>query len=316
MSEVGPQKPAFSASSFTVKYLAGLLGAVVLLGACTSSEEPTATTQPIQTTEASVTSEVTPTSEADPTTVAEPATTEPQQIQVGTIVEGTGTITATVTEVLPHDFQAQTQGLAWGGDALVESTGVYGSSERRFLSPTSAQTSQEKFLAPELLATDVAIVGDTGIQLSGFEGIATTFSAENLNEIGQIRFEGEGWGLCLDDDALVMSDNTDVLVRRDSLTLAIEAPQPSPEGLTNLRALECAKDRIWAVVGDTNTVAIIDRETGELEDTLDLAELVPSTSGPNDALSAIAYDPNADIFYVAGRRWGVFYGLTIAGTDP
>lgn len=295
-----------------------LLAALVLIGllssACTNSSEtpttaitadPTSTTASIQ--DPPVSGEGPATSDQGPGTTI----SEADAIEVGASLTGVGTLTATVVQIIPHDFEAQTQGLAWAGPGLIESTGVYGNSERRFLSPTSAQTSQEKSLVPEHFSTDITLVGDTGIQLSGREGIATTFDVENLNEIGQVRYEGEGWGLCLQGETLVMSDNSETLVRRNPGTLAIVAPQPSPPELANLRALECAKEWIWAVVGDTNTLAVIEVETGELGGLVDLTELLPSTAGPNDAFSAIAYNPNTETFYVAGRRWGVFYEIAI-----
>lgn len=292
---------------------AGLVGALVLLGACTDANSATssssATTVSSDTTSDPAT-ETSPSSSATSDSTRE-TTVAPSEIEVGAILGGEGSLTATVVQILPHDFNARTQGLAWEGRFLIESTGAYGSSERRFLSPVSAQTSQEKFLVPELFGSDLAIVGEVGIQLSGREGIATTFDITNLNETAQVRYEGEGWGLCLQGEELVMSDNTGTLVRRNPQTLAIVAPQPSPENLTNLRALECAKQWIWAVVGDTNTIAVINAESGLLEGSIDTTDLVPNTAGPNDALAAIAYNPSTDTFYVAGRRWGVFYEISV-----
>jgi glutamine cyclotransferase len=300
-----------------MRFLVALVGALLLLGACTKDTETPASTSIADPTSTPTSVEDPPTSEIQPTTSSptpedEPTTsTESKTIAVGSTLTGDGTLTATVVQVIPHDFEAQTQGLAWEGPNLIESTGVYGSSERRYLSPTAAQTSREKLLAAELFATDITLVGDIGIQLTGQEGIATTFNVVNLNEVGQIRYEGQGWGLCLEGGTLVMSDNTEILVRRNPESLAIVSPQPSPADLANLRALECAKDWIWAVVGDTNTVAVINVETGDLSGLVDLGDLLPGTAGPSDVLSAIAYNPSAETFYVAGRRWGVFYEIEI-----
>ena len=295
---------------------AGLVGALVLLGACTndnsatSSSSATSDTAGSSATTSPTATETAPTSSATSDS-AGATTVAPSEIKVGAVLGGEGTLTATVVQILPHDFGARTQGLAWDGPFLIESTGAYGSSERRFLSPVSAQTSQEKFLDPELFGSDLAIVGEVGIQLSGREGIATTFDVGNLNETAQVRYEGEGWGLCLQGEELVMSDNTGTLVRRDAQTLAVVAPQPSPEDLTNLRALECANQWIWAVVGDTNTIAVINAESGRLDGLLDTTDLLPNTAGPNDALAAIAFNPITETFYVAGRRWGVFYEISV-----
>ncbi len=310
-----------------MKLRAGLVGTLLMLSACTNSNsDSTSPSDGSDTTAASTTVDdevttVTPDPESETTTPApDDPTTEPTtqpteapvEIQVGAVLEGESTLEASVIQILPHDFAAQTQGLAWEGPALIESTGAYGSSERRFLSPVSAQTSQEKFLVPELFGTDLTIAGDVGIQLSGREGIATTFDVENLNEIGQIQYDGEGWGICLDGETVVMSDNTETLVRRNPVTLAIVSPQPSPPELTNLRALECAKEWIWAIVGDTNTLVAIEVESGELAGLVDVTDLIPSTAGPDDALSAIAFNPSTETFYVAGRQWGAFYEISIA----
>lgn len=294
------------------------LSAALLLAACTNgSDSPSPGTDgepvaPPTTDGARTTVEPTSTSQ-----VNTPSTTETQRlIEVGATVEGEGTLTATVLRVLPHDFEAQTQGLAWNGTALIESIGVYGNSGRRLLSPTSAQTSQEKFLQAELFATDVAVVGDTGIQLSAREGIAFAFSIDNLNESRRILVEGEGWGVCFDGESLVTTDNTNLITRRNPDTLEVISSQELEGDQEQLRALECSQDLLWAVSGDTNRIVAVDLAGGDVVGVLDLGELVPPTAGPNDDLTAVAFNPAAETYFVAGRRWGVFYELKIERPLP
>ena len=291
---------------------AGLICLALVASACTTAGDATPSTIPTTSTPVTTTT-ITDADTSVSTESTLPTTTETgaASVQEGDAILGGGTIEAVVESVLPHDFNAQTQGLAWDGAGLIESTGPYGSSQRRFLSPTSARTSQAKNLAPELFATDLVVLDSTGIQLSAREGIATIFSLEDLKPSGQHRFEGDAWGICQVDQTLVTSDNSGTLTLRDIDTFAPTRTAEVNEQFDELRALECAKGLVWAVLGDSGTIAAIDLASGDVKGVLDLSRLVPSTAGPNDQLTAIAYNPTSDTYFVAGRRWGVIYELSL-----
>jgi glutamine cyclotransferase len=291
---------------------AGLMCLALATAACTTVDDTTASS--LATTSTVVT--LSTTTGADTSVSAEsslPTTTEAgaASVQEGHEILGGGTIKAVVESILPHDFNAQTQGLAWNGAGLIESIGPYGSSQRRFLSPTSARTSQPKNLAPELFATDLVVLDSTGIQLSAREGIATIFSLEDLKRSGRHRFEGDAWGICQSDETLVTSDNSGTLTLRNIDTFVPTGTAKVNEQFGELRALECTKGLVWAVLGDSGTIAAIELDSGDVKGVLDLSALVPSTAGPNDQLTAIAYNPASDTFFVAGRRWGVIYELSL-----
>ncbi len=216
---------------------AGLICLALAASACTTVGDATPST--ITTTTTLVTTTTTTDADTSVSTESTPPTTTETgvaSVQEGDAILGGGTIEAVVESVLPHDFDAQTQGLAWDGAGLIESTGPYGSSQRRFLSPTSARTSQAKNLAPELFATDLVVLDSTGIQLSAREGIATIFSLEDLKPSGQHRFEGDAWGICEVDETLVTSDNSGTLTLRNIDNLASESRNVV---LIDLRTVHC-----------------------------------------------------------------------------
>ena len=81
----------------------------------------------------------------------------------------------------------------------------------------------------------------------------------------QVRYSGEGWGLCYDGHRLVMSDGTDQLSFRDPQTFQRTGSihvtlRGTP--LTGLNELECVDGQVWANIWPTGILVRIDPETG------------------------------------------------------
>jgi glutamine cyclotransferase len=83
--------------------------------------------------------------------------------------------------------------------------------------------------------------------------------------------------------------------------------------LKYLNELEYVKGRIYANVWFSNLIFIINPHSGVVEKFIDLSALCGKEfRGDIDAvLNGIAYDKEADLFYVTGKNWGHFYKIRI-----
>jgi len=215
-------------------------------------------------------------------------------------------------EVVPHDPAAFTQGLVFAPNGrLFESTGQYGASELRELDPVTGEVLRTVALDDALFGEGLALVGDRLVQLTWREGIALTYDVETLEPLGELAYEGEGWGLCLGGDRLVMSDGSDVLTFRDPSTFEVVGEVPvTLEGapVAELNELECVGEQVYANVWRTDTIVVIDLATGAVTATIDASGLDGGDGA--DVLNGIALDPEGEL-WLAGKLWSSTYRVAL-----
>ncbi|ADI13711.1 glutaminyl-peptide cyclotransferase [Truepera radiovictrix] len=218
-----------------------------------------------------------------------------------------------VPEVLatyPHDPEAFTQGLLWDGGRLFESTGLYGASTLREVVPETGEVVRLVALDARYFGEGLALVGDRLIQLTWQEGTAFVYDRATFERVGTFSYEGEGWGLCFDGEALYMSDGSATLTRRDPETFEVlETVEVTLRGepVALLNELECAKGRVYANVFTTDVIVRIDPASGRVQGVVDASALLSAEERARltrDAvLNGIAYNPEADTFYLTGKLW-------------
>lgn len=207
----------------------------------------------------------------------------------------------------PHDPASFTQGLLWHDGSLYESTGLYGASRLRRLDPVGGGVLREVALAEELFGEGLARVDDRLIQLTWQNGRGLIYDLETFAAIGEVAYDGEGWGLCHDGAELWMSDGSSFLTRRDPRSFAVlgrraVTSEGAPVGLLN--ELECAEGWVYANVLDSDRILRIDPRSGEVRALIDASGLL--TAGERSqagVLNGIAYDPGSETFYVTGKNW-------------
>ncbi len=212
-----------------------------------------------------------------------------------------------VLRTFPHERDAYTQGLLWSEGELFESTGRRGESTLRRLDPETGEVRQRIDLPEQYFGEGLALVDDRFIMLTWRAERAFVFDRESLAELEIHRYRGEGWGLCLDDDRLVMSDGTDLLTFRDPVTfepIGERRVQLEGQPLFELNELECVDGDVYANVWEENFIVRIDLDTGVVTDYIDAEGLL---SGDeligSEVLNGIAYDPDAETFYITGKWW-------------
>lgn len=223
-----------------------------------------------------------------------------------------------ITRTLAHDTLAYTQGLLLRDGAFYESTGQRGRSQLRRVDLESGAVTRARDLAAEHFGEGLAAVDDKLVQLTWHAGLALVYDMATLNVVDTLRYDGEGWGLCYDGEALYMSDGSSVLARRDPATFEVlERVQVTRDGFSvpELNELECVGDHVWANVYMSNTIVRIDKRTGEVTGQLDAQALFLQTARPADAgavLNGIAHDPATGLFYLTGKLWANIFEVRIS----
>jgi len=207
----------------------------------------------------------------------------------------------------PHDRGAFTQGLLLHGDSLFESTGLNGSSTVREVEPSSGRVLRSVPLPQELFGEGLAQVDDRLVQLTWTSGIARIYELASFDLVGELHYQGEGWGLCHDGKRFVMSNGSDRLTFRDEDSFAETgsvAVTLDGRPLTQLNELECVEGKVYANVWRTNSIVEIDPATGAVTASIDASGLLSDAERPGtDVLNGIAYDPAHQSFYLTGKLW-------------
>ncbi|HSS49957.1 MAG TPA: glutaminyl-peptide cyclotransferase [Thermoanaerobaculia bacterium] len=222
-----------------------------------------------------------------------------------------------------HDPAAFTQGLLVHDGSLYESTGLYGSSSLREVDPISGAVKRKVDVPPELFAEGLALIDDRLIQLTWQERKALVYKLAGFAPAGQLRYEGEGWGLCWDGKRLVMTDGSDKLTFRDPQTFAflgqvtVTRADRMGEQVLNLNELECVDGVVYANVWQTDEILRIDPSNGRVTAVIDASGLLtPEERQRTDVLNGIAWDPQRKIFLITGKLWPKLFEVDFVPAVP
>lgn len=218
-------------------------------------------------------------------------------------------LTVEVVRQLPHDADAFTQGLLLHQGLLYESTGLVGRSSLRSVIPETGEVVRQRAIPAPYFAEGLALVGDELLQLTYTAGKLFRWDRETFSPLGEQDYEGEGWGLCFDGEALWMSDGSAELERRDPDTFAVldsVTVLRDGERVARLNELECVGDAVYANVWLTDEIVRVDKESGRVTATVDAAplrSLMPGGMVRDAVLNGVAYDEERDLFLVTGKLW-------------
>jgi glutamine cyclotransferase len=248
-------------------------------------------------------------------------------LAVSMIGLGLGCATATplpridyeIITTFPHDTGAYTQGLLFHDAYLFESTGRYGSSSLRKVHVETGRVVAETAVDSALFAEGLARVGSELFQLTWKEGVAVVYDLETLERKREYSYEGEGWGLCYDGDALFMSNGSSTLLRRDPESFDV-LEEISVEGggraISALNELECVDQHVFANVYQTDRIVRIDKVSGQVTGEIDggqLSLMGGSPGGVDAVLNGIAFIPETGVFLLTGKLWSKVLAVRLTG---
>jgi len=155
----------------------------------------------------------------------------------------------------PHDAKAFTQGLVWEDGVL-----------------------NDKYFGEGL-----AILNDKLYQQTWKNHKALVYDRD-LNQIADIPYDTQGWGLATDGKLLIFSDGTNRIRFVDPDTFktvrSITVIQPGGRRITELNELEYIEGNIYANRWNTETIYEIDPDSGDVTKTISLAGLWPAKDRP------------------------------------
>lgn len=212
-----------------------------------------------------------------------------------------------VVRELSHERDAYIQGLVWWNNQLFESTGREGESTLRRLDPATGRVLQRVDIPDQYFGEGLALVDRRLIMLTWRAQRAFVYDRDTFELQDTFRYQGEGWGLCFDGNRLIMSDGTDRLEFRDPVTFApIGEQSVRMEGrpVYELNELECVGGAVYANVWEEDYIVRIDPATGQVTEHIDVTGLLQGADLiGSEVLNGIAFDPEAETFYITGKWW-------------
>lgn len=216
----------------------------------------------------------------------------------------------------PHDPKAFTQGLVYDNGLFLESTGLYQESTVREVDPWTGGVLRQTQLADSQFGEGLALVGDRLIQITWREKVAHVYDRKTLEKKGEFHYEGEGWGLAYDGVNLVMTDGSDRITFRNPDTFDVVTSigvtlRGKPVGFLNELEIPPGGS-IFANVLGQDTILEIDPKSGNVRGIVDASNLLPpGQRNQQQVLNGIAYDANAETFFLTGKNWPTLYEVQL-----
>jgi glutamine cyclotransferase len=229
-----------------------------------------------------------------------------------------------IVRSFPHDPAAFTQGLAYHDDFLYEGTGLKGRSSLRKVRLETGEVVQRVDLAPEFFGEGITVVKNEIVQLTWQSQIGFVYNSTDFHLLRRFSYPGEGWGLTTNsknNNELFMSDGTSEIRVLDSSTLAEKRRFVVHDGDTRidqLNELEFVEGEIFANVWQTNRIARISPQSGEVVGWIDLTGLLSPIYrlDPGAVLNGIAYDANRKRLFVTGKLWPSVFEIRLLPKRP
>jgi glutamine cyclotransferase len=221
-----------------------------------------------------------------------------------------------VVHTFPHDPTAFTEGLVFDGGFLYESTGLEGQSTLRKTQLETGEVLQRHDLSPDVFGEGITIFGDRIIQLTWKTRLGYVYEKRTFRLLGEFTYPTEGWGITQDGKQLIMSDGTATLyfLNPDTFERTRQVEVHSDDGpVTQLNELEYVQGEIYANVWQTDRIARIAPDTGQVLGWIDLSGLLSAEDRrtPVDVLNGIAYDAEHDRLFVTGKLWPKLFEIKL-----
>lgn len=222
-----------------------------------------------------------------------------------------------IVETYPHDRGSFTQGLFWDNGHLYEGTGQYGRSRVARLDLETGKALAEAQLPADQFGEGIVRWRDQIIGVTWQSGVGHRWRIKDLKPVGSFRYDGEGWGVTLHGDQLVLSDGTPELRFFDPATMKEQRRVKvslSGRPLPMLNELEAIDGEIWANVWMTDFIVRIDPDSGAVRGIVNLSGLreAAGATGQDAVLNGIAWDAKKKRLFVTGKYWPNLYEIALA----
>ena len=202
------------------------------------------------------------------------------------------------------------------GGFLYEGTGLKGKSNLRKTQLDTGQVLQRHDLPANVFGEGITLFGDRFIQLTWKSRLGYVYDKQTFRLLREFTYPTEGWGITHNGKNLIMSDGTATLyfLNPDTLERTRQIEVHSDNGpVTQLNELEYVQGEIYANVWQTDRIARIAPDTGQVLGWIDLSGLLSAQDRrtPVDVLNGIAYDAEHNRLFVTGKLWPKLYEIKL-----
>lgn len=221
-----------------------------------------------------------------------------------------------IVNTFPHDITAYTQGLFYHNGFLIESTGQNGLSSLRRVEVSSGKVIQSVNLERQFFGEGATIINNEIYQITWTSRRGFVYNPETFSLIRTFDYQTQGWGLTTLGDKLVMSDGSHVLyiLEPKSFSEIKRVEVYNDRGpVTLLNELECINGKIYANIYQSNTIVIIDPNTGMVEGEIDFTSILTQNDKHKniDVFNGIAWDAQRQRLFVTGKNWPKLFEVNI-----
>lgn len=261
---------------------------------------------------------------------SQPAAPKPTVVAVTTVPPATAATTSSnavrkhsvnVISRTPHDRMAFTQGFEYAYGFFYESTGLRGQTSLRKVDILTGKVIQKHEFPDMTLFGEGMTLHTTHhiFMLTWQAGRGFVFNQTTLDVIKEWKYDGEGWGLCMDreKDEVYMSDGTsdlrvldpEDLSEKRRITVTLRG-----KNVSKLNEIEWVCGEVWSNVWMTKHIYRIDPTTGKVKAIIDASNLpLKEDAKPeNDVLNGIAFDKETGRLWLTGKKWPVVYQVKVS----
>ncbi|MDY7018909.1 MAG: glutaminyl-peptide cyclotransferase [Chloroflexota bacterium] len=225
-----------------------------------------------------------------------------------------------VINAYPHDRNAFTQGLVFENGFLYEGTGLHGRSTLRRVELETGDILQIRNLPARFFGEGVTTYGNKIVQLTWRSNVGFVYDKDSFELLREFNYQTEGWGITHDGKRLIMSDGTSTLhfLEPETFEEISQIEVYDNDGpVTRLNELEYIQGEIYANVWQTDNIAKIKPQTGQVIGWVELEGLLSleDRSEPVGVLNGIAYDAKRDRLFVTGKLWPKLFEIELISPE-
>lgn len=222
-----------------------------------------------------------------------------------------------IVQSYPHDAASFTQGLFWDDGHLYEATGQYGQSRVARIDLDTGKALAQTRLPADQFGEGITRWGKQIIGVTWQNGVGHRWSIKDLKPLGDFAYDGEGWGVTMVGDSLVLSDGSSELRFLDPATMKERKRVTVRFGgrpLAMINELETIDGQVWANIWMTDLIVRIDPASGDITSYVDLTGLKEEAGadGGDSVLNGIAWDAEKKRLFVTGKYWPKLYEIALA----
>lgn len=211
-----------------------------------------------------------------------------------------------------------TEGLIFFKGALLESTGLYGSSSLQKINPRSGQVDMLARLPEEVFGEGLSEWNGLFLELTWHEHVVFIKKGDPGAPWRTRAYPWDGWGITHDSSDWIASDGSsalrflerDQLAARRTITVRRKDSAGRDREQKGLNELEYVEGKILANVFPGPEIVRIDPKTGCVDGVLDTTPLYTPSSDPESVANGIAYDPATRTLFLTGKNWSSIFLVT------